>query len=409
MTSSLKHRLAIIATHPIQYYAPLFKLLTARGNVDVRVFYGWEGASTKEAFDPGFGQRVKWDIPLFDGYDYVFVANNSQDPGTHHFRGIVSDELIPAVSKWEPNVVLVYGWAYQAHLAALRHFHGRVPVLFRGDSTLLNETRSLKVLLRRLWLAWVYRHIDCALFVGTENRRYFERHGVSEGKLVWAPHSVDNDRFADADGSAERQAKEWRRKLGIAPSAQVVLFAAKLDTGKAPDRLVDAFLRRNHDDEHLVIAGVGELETRLREQAHSRPNVHFIGFQNQSAMPAVYRLGDVFVLPSLGETWGLAINEAMASHRPVIVSDRVGCARDLVSDQGTGIVYPAADPNGLTRALAQMLDDPRGRLAMGIAARRLIQAWSLPVQAERIEQAVAKATGRVIPTHATRPEGMLSA
>ena len=395
-------RLAIIATHPIQYYAPLFRLLTSRGNVDVRVFYGWEGATTKEAFDPGFGQSVKWDIPLLDGYDHVFVRNTSRDPGTHHFRGIISDELIPQVSQWRPDVVLVYGWSYQAHLAALRYFHGRVPVFFRGDSTLLDETLGIKVLLRRLWLAWVYRHVDCALFVGTENKSYYRRHGVGEDRLVWAPHSVDNDRFADVDGRAQREADEWRRSLGIEPSAQVLLFAAKLERRKAPDRLLDAFLRRARDDEHLIIAGVGELEGRLREMASGRSNVHFIGFQNQSAMPTVYRLGDALVLPSLrGETWGLAVNEAMASQRPVIVSDRVGCASDLVAQRGTGIVYPAADANGLERALARMLDDPPPRMRMGVTARQLIESWSLAVQAERIEQAVCSTTGRVAP-HARR-------
>jgi glycosyltransferase involved in cell wall biosynthesis len=208
---------------------------------------------------------------------------------------------------------------------------------------------------------------------------------------------VDNDRFADADGSAQRTADAWRWSLGIAPSAQVLLFAAKLDSGKAPDRLLDAFLRRGHNDEHLVIAGVGELERRLREMAGGRSNVHFIGFQNQSVMPAVYRLGDVFVLPSLGETWGLAVNEAMASQRPVIVSDRVGCASDLVAQRGTGIVYSAADGDGLHRAMARMLDDPAARVRMGVAARQLIESWSLRVQAERIEQAVSVATGRVAP------------
>jgi glycosyltransferase involved in cell wall biosynthesis len=129
--------------------------------------------------------------------------------------------------------------------------------------------------------------------------------------------------------------------------------------------------------------------------ANGSPRVHFIRFQNQSAMPTVYRLADLFVLPSLrGETWGLAVNEAMASGRPVVVSDRVGCARDLVSGQNTGATYRAAEGAGLAQALSQVLDDAPRRKAMGITAQCVIQRWSLSIQAERMEEAVTRVVDR---------------
>ena len=382
-------RLAIVATHPIQYYAPLFQTLTARGRVQVRVFYGWRGGAELE-LDRGFGREVQWDIPLLDGYEYTFVPNESRRPGPYHFGGIWSSQLIPGITQWEPEAVLVYGWNFRSHLKVLRHFHGRVPVLFRGDSTLLGEKPGGKIVLRRVFLRWVYRHVDVALFVGVHNRAYFAAHGLNPSQLVWAPHSIENERFADAAGNYDREAAEWRASLSIPIHAKVILFAGKLEHNKAPEVLLRAFLQRGRIDEHLLIVGSGVLEPKLRLRAAGNPRIHFLGFQNQSRMPVVYRLGDVYVLPSRSETWGLAVNEAMASCRPAIVSDRVGCAPDLVHNDQTGAVFRSEDDSGLADALSSVLDAPGASKRMGTSARKLIDGWSLSEQAARIETAVAE-------------------
>ena len=389
----MRTRLAVIATHPIQYYAPLFRLLAARERLDVHVFYGWEGA-VRGAHDPGFRQVIQWDIPLLDGYPYSLVPNESIDPGTHHFFGLRNRELVPMVQAWRPDAILIFGWNYQSHLAALRAFHGHVPIFFRGDSTIIDETPGPKRLLRRLWLSWVYRHVDVALYVGSNNKEYFLKHGLAESQLTWAPHSVENERFADDDGRYVGEAREWRRRLGITDDARVVLFAGKLEPKKAPDLLLEAFLQccsmNKNQPTHLVFVGSGPLEEALRARAVGQSNVHFLGFANQSRMPVVYRLGDVFALPSRGpgETWGLAINEAMACARPVIATDRVGCAPDLVAEGKSGLVVPAGDAHALARALAQLFDDAELRVRLGKAALATIKSWSLLEQAVRIEQAI---------------------
>ena len=147
-------RLAILSTHPIQYYAPLFRALHD-GPLDIHVFYGWEGMARSEATDHGFGVKVQWDIPLLDGYPHTFLENRSKVPGTHHFNGIDSSEVIEQIEKWRPDALLVFGWNYRSHLRALRHFHGRIPILFRGDSTLLDEVPGPKTWLRRIILKWI--------------------------------------------------------------------------------------------------------------------------------------------------------------------------------------------------------------------------------------------------------------
>ena len=393
-------RLAVVTTHPVQYYAPLFRQLAERGVVEVHVFYGWRGAVEATA-DPGFGTTFAWDVPLLDGYAHTFVENVSPDPGTHHAAGIDAPGMVAAIEAWAPDAVLVLGWNYRAHREVMRAFHGRVPVLFRGDSTLLDETGGvagrLRTLARRLALRWIYRTVDHAVYVGTRNRAYFEAHGLQEGQLTWAPHAVDNDRFAGEAGGPvdyEAEALAWRETLGLDATDRVIVFVGKLEPKKAPDVLLDAFERLPAGSAHLIYCGTGPLEDDLRHRARQRGDVHFVGFQNQSRMPVAYRLGNVLLLPSRGpgETWGLAVNEAMASGRAVIVSDRVGCAPDLVTDQN-GRVVPADDPDALASALAEVLS-PGVAEAMGRASRELIAEWSMEEAARGIEHAVYHVIGR---------------
>ena len=382
-------RLAVVTTHPVQYYAPLFRQLAERDDLDVHVFYGWEGAAGAEALDRGFGASFAWDVPLLDGYAHTFVENVAEDPGTHRFRGIDAPGMVPAVEAWGPDAVLVVGWSYKTHLQVLRALGGRVPVLFRGDSTLLDERAGLRgrarSLARRLALRWVYGHVDHALYVGQHNRDYFLAHGLDEDQLSWAPHAVDNDRFADPGGDPEAEARGWRRELGIAEGERAGVFAGKLEPAKAPGVLLEAFLSGRSGLDHLVFCGTGPLEGELTAAASGRPGVHFIGFQNQSRMPVAYRLGDVLALPSQSETWGLAVNEAMACGRPAVVSDRVGCAPDLVRPD-TGRVVPAGDAAALAAALAAV-SAPGVAERMGAAARDLIAGWTLDEAAARIAEA----------------------
>ena len=391
----VRTRLGVIATHPIQYYAPLFRLLAARERLDLHVFYGWQGA-LRGALDPGFRQVIQWDIPLLDGYPSSFVPNESSDPGTHHYYGLKSRQLVPMVERWQPDAILVFGWNFQSHLAALRAFHGRVPIFFRGDSTSIDQSPGPRRWVRRRWLSWVYRHVDMALYVGSNNKAYFLEHGLKESQLAWAPHSIENERFADNDGRYLREAMAWRRQLNISDRERVVLFVGKLEPKKAPDLLLEAFLQRRagrgQEKEHLIFIGSGPLESSLRARATGHSEVHFLGFANQSRMPVVYRLADVFALPSRGpgETWGLAVNEAMACERPVIVTDHVGCAPDLVQKTGSGLVVPSGNVTALGTALAQLLDHAALRAQMSKAALASIKRWSLAEQASRIEDAIEK-------------------
>ncbi len=366
----------------------MFREFASRKELHTKVFYGWEG--TSNVSDPGFGQTVTWDIPLLEGYDYEFVANTAPKPSSAHFKGIVLPSLNQQIVDWQADAILIFGWSYHAHLSAMRFFKGKIPVLFRGDSTLLNERSGPRRWARRLFLKWIYRHIDIALAVGSNNRLYFEKHGVPADRIRFAPHAIDNCRFGSDGDVRQAAADRWRLELGIGQDSKVVLFVGKLERVKAPDLLLAAFRQLNHPDLHLVFVGSGPLESLLRGRANDR--VHFMGFQNQSRLPEAYRLADVVVLCSGSETWGLALNEAMACGRALIVSDRVGAGVDLIDPGKNGWCFPYDQPAALRQLLRTVAECSRRELQeMGKLSLSKIQHWSIAAQVDATVSAVQSA------------------
>ena len=371
-------KLAIISTHPIQYNAPLFRLLSENRNSRLKVFYTWSQAE-KPVFDPGFGLVVSWDIPLLEGYDYQFVQNTSNKPGSNHFSGIKNPGLIAAIDFYRPDAILVFGWSFQSHLACLRHYKGKIPVFFRGDSTLLDDKPILKKLLRRILLTWVYRHIDYALYVGKNNKEYFLENGLKKEQLVFAPHAIDNQRFIEDVKLYETEALKRRVELGIEDKDSVILFAGKLEDKKDPGLLLRLADSVPGPDIRFLIVGNGHLEKELKEMGAKDSRIIFLDFQNQRSMPVIYRMADIFILPSVrNETWGLAINEAMICKRPVIASAKVGCVPDLVIDGVTGLVF-VPGPNGEEKVSGFIKENIRDKdklRKMGTAAYEKIQEYS---------------------------------
>lgn len=383
-------KLAIITTHPIQYNAPVFRLLHERQRIESQAFYTWGAAVLQDKYDPGFDRTIVWDLPLLEGYNHVFANNVSTEPGSHHFNGIDNPGLIQAIEAYAPDAVLVFGWSFKSHLKIIRHFKGKVKVLFRGDSTLLDEDGnfSVKQLVRPFFLRWVYRFVDVALYAGSANKAYFLQYGLRNEQLVFAPHAVENDRFA-------KEVVPYPL-AGIPSKAIVFLFAGKFIPKKDPLLLLEAFISLDDPDAYLVMVGNGVLEPTMMERITVLPRglrerIHFVPFQNQSVMPAVYQLADVFVLPSQGpgETWGLAVNEAMACGKAVIVSDKCGCSADLVKPGMNGYSFGSGNRDELLSILqGAMLEGKDGLRRMGDASREIIDEWTFEKVACSVEQVV---------------------
>jgi glycosyltransferase involved in cell wall biosynthesis len=380
-------KLAIITSHPIQYYAPAFQLLAERRKIEIMVFYTWGEASVRK-HDPGFNKKIQWDIPLLSGYPFQWVKNTSNDPGTHHFNGIKNPDLVRQISDWQPDAILIYGWGFSSHLKALRHFKNKIPVLFRGDSTLLDDEKGAKSFLKSRFLKWVYHRVDHAFYPGANTKAYFKKYGLKDSQLSFAPHAVDNARFAE-DHRADALA--LRNAIGLNDEDIVILFAGKLEEKKSPEMLLSAFLNLSGAKLQLLFVGNGPLEGALKLRAEGHTNIHFVDFQNQSQMPVVYQVCDLFCLPSAGpgETWGLAINEAMIAGKAILASDKVGSAIDLVQPGLNGDIFKANDLNSLTAKLDALTKNGKSALAeLGKKSKKIIGNWTFENQVSVFESVV---------------------
>jgi glycosyltransferase involved in cell wall biosynthesis len=367
-------KLAIVTSHPIQYYAPWFRYLDQIHEVEIKVFYLWDFGVTQQ-IDAGFKQPLQWDIPLLDGYSHEFIENTSANPGTHHFWGLQNPTLLDRVKAYQPNAVLLMCYNYASIYQFIWNWK-QAPLLFRGDSHRLIPTKGIKSLVKQQLISQIFHRFAACLYVGKANYEYFRYHNVAEDRLFFAPHAIDNDRFFAQNKVANQQAQLWKQELGIPSTDHVILFAGKFELIKRPLNLLTAFTQANLDRVSLLFVGAGLLEEKLRFAASQYANIYFAPFQNQSLMPRTYAISDLVVLPSYSETWGLAINEAMCMARPAIVSNHVGCAQDLIKPGINGLTFPAGDTTALAHCLQQAFAD-RSQLAnWGKISQQHIQKYS---------------------------------
>jgi glycosyltransferase involved in cell wall biosynthesis len=374
-----KIRLAYFVSHPIQYQAPLLRLIAAQPDIDLTVYFTSD-FSIRGYLDKGFGINVAWDVPLLDGYKHEFLPNLLMK-NAHHDRQI-SSGIFSRLRRNRFEAVWLHGYnssnSLQAMLAS--RLLG-IPVLVRSESNLYDRNRSKwKLFLKDVFFRALRQRVAGVLACGTANREYWRHYLGEDFPIFDMPYTVDNHFFQSEAHKAAPQRELLRAKLGLEPGRPVVLFASKLQTRKRCIDLVEAFLRLtvplNHRKPYLLIIGDGEERPAVERRAAGNSDIRLLGFRNQSELPRYFDLCDLFVLPSIHEPWGLVVNEAMNAGRAIIVSDQVGCRPNLVRDGVNGCVFEALNIESLTNALARALASPDGLERMGREGLRVINDWS---------------------------------
>jgi glycosyltransferase involved in cell wall biosynthesis len=365
-------RVLIVASHPIQYQAPWFRALAREPSIDLSVLFVQRPDAQQQGH--GFGVAFQWDIPVLEGYRWEQAGDLRGKGGLHGFFAARIAHPLRLLRELRPQLLLLTGWQVwplvQMLIAA--RWAG-IPVIMRGESNALRKRPWITRLLHRALL------LRCAAFlpIGRASRDFYRGYGIDARKLFNTPYFVDNARFARSATDAAPQRDALRARWAIPPDAVCYLYAGKLEPKKRILDLLDALrvaARTQGAHVHLLVVGAGELMAQARAAVaeHGLP-VTFAGFLNQSEIPAAYVASDCLVLPSdYGETWGLVVNEAMACGRPAIVSDRVGCAADLVTPGVTGEIFPFGDKKALARKLLQLAANPRALRDMGERARERV-------------------------------------
>jgi len=393
--------LAILTTHPIQYQVPLWQILAREGRVPFEVWYLSEHA-TKLSRDIEFGREFAWDIDMLKGYPYRILKTAAGATPNTFWRTRITESLPKLFAETKTKVLWVNGWQVAAYWQAVWAAHrAGVQVWMRGESNALLaqggqrlEDRgqrtggALKRTAKRLLLGQLFRRVDHFLCIGTVNRELYRSYSVPESKLHMAMYAVDNDRFRRQAEAIRGQRSEIRSQWRIPNNAFCVLFCGKFIPKKHPMDLIKAaqllLSQRAKSQEqreelpmvHLLFAGSGQLGAELRANSHvvydaekqpstinnqlsTKPAASFAGFLNQTEISRTYVAADCLVLPSdYDETWGLVVNEAMASGLPCIISDRCGCALDMSNYEGNSIFH-FGDAGHLAQRLAQICAEKR--------------------------------------------------
>jgi glycosyltransferase involved in cell wall biosynthesis len=386
-------RLAALLTHPIQYFAPLFRTLAAQPGLELTVYYG-SRRGTVPLVDPGFGKAYTWDIPLLEGYRYKFLPGlfpeEDNKPPTRQLSPSIVNEITPR----RFDAVWVHGYmGNNSRLAILTALMKGVPVLMRGESHLRMDPPSApKKYAKRLALRTLFSRLGAFLYIGALNKAYYQHFGVPESRLFWCPYTVDNEFFRRHAQALAARRNELRAERGIDDDRPVILFAGKLLAVKQPLLLLEAYRRvRQRRACALLLAGDGplrgEVEAEIRRSAI--PDVHITGFLNQTEIPRAYAAADLLALPSRLEQWGLVVNEAMNFSLPIVVSDRVGCGPDLVRPGVNGEVFDHSSAAALESAIERCISRPERLIELGRASLERIQQWGLPETARGVTQALS--------------------
>lgn len=380
MTERKRYRVAVVNSHPIQYFAPLYAYLSRDPDIEVTALY-CSDFSLRGGMDPGFKQRVTWDVDLLSGYRPVFLGERAKWRTPSGFFSLICPELWREIRSGDYDAVWLHGYAYAAYVLAFIAAKRRgIQVFIRSETHLGLEHPAWRRRLRDGILRIAYRFMAGFLAIGTANRAYYRSLGVPEHKIFDVPYTVDNDRFIAAAQEASDKRDEVRLRFGLRTDQPIVLYASKFMRRKHPDDLVEAVAKLRDEGLRvtLFMIGTGEMETELRAQVrrHGLKDVVFGGFVNQVELPQVYAASDVFVLPAENEPWGLIVNEAMCAGIPVIVSGEVGCVADLVKDGVNGAHIKAGDVDSLAAALKRVLGREEDRQAMGRASLDIIRSWS---------------------------------
>jgi glycosyltransferase involved in cell wall biosynthesis len=387
-------RLAVLNSHPIQYFAPLYAYLNSAPELEVTALY-MSDVSIRGGKDAEFDQDVKWDVDLMAGYRSVFLGKAVRNRQPRGFWSLIVPQVWEELRSGRYDVLWLHGHNYAANLIALLAAKtAGLPVMMRGETHLGLARGTIKSRLRQPVMGLLYRWCDRLLAIGAANAAFYGAMGVPNRKIFLVPYSVDNDRFIQSAKLTDEQRAQIRQRYNVPMKRPTVLYAAKFTRRKRPGDLLEAVRRLKQETDRaftVVMAGSGELERELRTFCiqHALDNVVFIGFVNQTELPAIYGASDVFVLPSEHEPWGLAVNEAMCAGLPIVVSREVGCVPDLVTDGANGFTPVAGDVEGLARAVRCLIEDEELRRRQGQASLARIQQWGYRQCLEGIRSALA--------------------
>jgi len=382
--ASNNYKIAILNSHPIQYFGPLYKHINSHDKINLTVYY-YSDFGLKAYFDKGFGREIQWDRDLTDGYEYKILPNVRKKNELKGFLKLINPALFRELKQGQFDAVIIHGTNYFTDVFAIFCCKLLGVQIFMRRSMHLQIKRSRSIF--KEWIiSFLTKMCDGCLSISERNTAYFRFLGVSEDKIHYIPHVVDNNHFVNSSKISKSQKEKLKSRYAIPKEAKVILYVAKLQKIKRPLDLLEAFRNLSSASNYLLIVGTGEEEENIKSfiRNHNIQNVILLGFINQQELPLIYGISDVFVLPSETETWGLVINEAMCAGLPVVTSSVIGAVPEIVKHGETAFTYETGDVNQLASYLDQLLEDNELRQRMSENALTFISGYNYELFSERL-------------------------
>jgi glycosyltransferase involved in cell wall biosynthesis len=385
-------RIAIVVSHPIQYFAPWYRALASTPGVVLKVFFCCKrGAETY--YDRDFGSEFKWDIPLLEGYDWQFMTSRKEIKSLT-FWEVDNPNVGELLAEFHPDVVQIHGYAYRTIWRAVRWSRrNRVPTLLSSDSNGTARRAFWKRVAKAVIVNLFYRHVDGALCCGDNNRKYHKQYGIPAVRLFVSTMPIDYKRLVASVGDVAETRRLFRQKYGIPGDAFVVIYAGKLIPLKCTLHLVESMRRCALQGLNVWGLLVGEGSEREALEAfiaeHKMNNVVLSGFVNQSSIGKYYAASDAVALMSWWEPKGLTVPEAGCFGCPAILSDRVGCIgpTDSARPGENALVYPWSDIDALTNCIVRLYKDHSLYRSMSKAAQTIAESQDIAVAALQLKEA----------------------
>lgn len=382
-------RVTMVLPEPTPYRTGMLDPLAERPDLDLTVVYAARAV-----------QRRAWDVDL--GHHAVLVEGRRVPGASRVLRHDypLSLGIFATLREARPEVAVVSGWstfASQATVAWCRRH--RIPYVLLVES---NERETRSGWRRAVKSAVVPGVVGAAaevLVVGTAARESMLARGVDPDRISVVANTVEVDRFGvEADELAPRR-DFLRAAVGIGPDDVAVLSVARLAPEKGLDTLVRAIAVAGDARLVLLLAGSGPERERLAALAAGQ-GVRLVLLQDTPWERIVerYVLADVFALLSRHEPWGVVVNEAAACGLPLVLSNRVGAAFDLLDDGRNGVLVPVDDVAAAAQAIRELAADPKRRRAMGAASREIVAEWGYEPSIERLMRVVRRVAGRQAPS-----------
>jgi glycosyltransferase involved in cell wall biosynthesis len=388
-------KLAVYAIHPIMYQTPIFKELENYVNsndldLDVTILYG-DDLSLNEVYYEETNVTFKPDVPfLMDGYKYKFLKNYAKDPRRGFFSRI-NPSIFKEVRREKYNAIVIHGYeSLTAWLAFLSAKISNSKIIWRGESVLrgVESSSSTKQKIKRFILKMLFNNCDAIMYSCSGNKEYLKFYGVEDSKLFFIPCAVNNDFFQNERKKYAHNIGDVKDELKIDHNDMIILFSARFTMRKRPLDLLKALTQIDNKNITVIFVGDG-LERKTMEDFSKEHGIKavFTGFKNQSEISKYYTISDIDAVISDYDPSPKSMNEAMNFGMPIIVTEVVGTAHDLVKDNVNGYVIKVGD----ITTMAQKIDFfNKNRIKikeMGKESLKIIEQWNYKKDVEGIMEA----------------------